>query len=80
MEIPQKFYKTTADGYPVVVHTVGELIEALKELPEDLKINQEYSDLGGAEVVIYNFNEDDRHLCLRENEQDTEEEDADWYS
>ena len=80
MEIPQKFYKTTADGYPVVVHTVGELIEALKELPENLEINQEYSDLGGAEVVIYNFHEDNRHLCLRENEQEEEEadEDEDW--
>ena len=77
MTIPQKFYKTGTDGYPVVVRTVGELIEALKELPEDLEINQEYSGLGGAEVVIYNFHEDDRHLCLRENEQDEDEPDED---
>ena len=75
MTIPQKFYKTTAEEYPVVVRTVGELIEALKELPEDLPINQEYSSQGGAEVVIYNFNEDDRHLCLCENEQDPKEDD-----
>ena len=77
MTIPMKFYKTTAEGYPVVVHTVGELIEVLKELPADLEIIQEYAPAGGAEVVIYNFNEDDRHLCFRENEQDDDEDDED---
>jgi hypothetical protein len=66
--IPEKFYKAGSTEYPVVVRTVGELIEALKELPKDLEINQEYSDLGGAEVVVYNILSD-RHLCLRENEE-----------
>ena len=72
MSIPKKFYNVYAEGHPVRVRTVGELVEILKELPSDLKINQDCFSDGGAEIAVLNFGEEDCHLCFREPEEDDE--------
>lgn len=66
MNIPKKFCNAKDPNYPVNVQTVGELIEALKELPPELQVNQEYGDDGGADVIVYNVSDPIPHLELRE--------------
>ncbi len=55
-DVPKKFYNENGDGYPVIAKTVGELKEVLKELPDDIAINQDYSEVGGCQVTVYNMN------------------------
>ena len=78
MAIPEKFYKVDDPRYPVIVFTVGDLKEALKELPDDLPVNQEYSDDGGAIVTVFNMSKDgsyeNAHLEFHEFEEDDLEE------
>jgi hypothetical protein len=60
-KIPHEFRKS--GNTPPVVHSVGELVNVLKRLPDDLIIDQDY-DSGGAQCVVYNYGEDDCHLCF----------------
>ncbi len=77
MDIPKKFYKVGAAGYPVVVRNVGELKAALAELPDTLPVEHGFSH-DGADVVVYNCHPARRmshdfgppHLELRERETD----------
>lgn len=61
-DIPEDFYK---GDYPVV-YTVGELIEELKRLPEDLPITLGFNQ--GVGVVVYNVDRDSIHLSFEECE------------
>lgn len=54
-DIPQKFYKDKSAGCPVVVSNVGQLKKALEELPDDLPLNQGYTEEGGAIITVYNM-------------------------
>lgn len=54
-DIPKKFYNENGDGYPVVAKTIGDLKNILAELPDDLAINQDYSDEGGCQVTVFNM-------------------------
>lgn len=42
MEIPKKFYKHGSAGYPVVCKTTGDLKKALKKLPDDLSVDEDF--------------------------------------
>ncbi len=42
------------------VTNVGEMIDELSKLPRDLKIKQGFSP--SADLVVFNVNDDDRHL------------------
>ncbi len=63
--IPPKFYKDGTENYPVVVETVGDLIDVLKELPEDFPVNQGYTDDSGAIITVFNVNQSTQHLQLQ---------------
>lgn len=62
MNIPEKFYKGT---HPIA-KTVRDLKRLLKELPEDLQIEQGFGY--GVEVVVYNYDSADMHVGFREIE------------
>ncbi len=70
-DVPKKFYNENGEGYPVIVNTVGELKKALNELPDDIIINQGYSDDGGCQITVFNMNpkfSSNPHLEFQENE------------
>lgn len=50
-KISKDFYHE--DGEPVVCETVGELVARLKELPEEMVINQGFGE--GVQVVVFNY-------------------------
>jgi hypothetical protein len=61
-EIPLDFYSDK--GQPVTVDTVGEAIEQLKRLPEDLEISQGFSE--GVRLIVYNISRHNPHLAFEE--------------
>jgi len=66
--IPKKFYNVKEPDFPVIAKTIGELKEVIKNLPDDLIINQEYTDYSGTVIVVYNINENDPHLQFHNTE------------
>jgi hypothetical protein len=61
MNIPRKFYNENDKEFPVIAYTVKELIEKLKELPGDLKVNHTFGD--GVQLIVYNI-EEEKYICL----------------
>ena len=55
-DVPRKFFNINEKEYPVIARTVGELKTVLKELPDDIIINQGYSGKGGCQVTVFNMN------------------------
>lgn len=67
-KIPKEFYNVNSPRYPVVVETVGEMIEQLKRLPPDLPVQQGFSER--AVLTVFNVDADHRppSLEVREDE------------
>lgn len=66
-DLPEKFYREAdGTGFPVVAYTVGELKEALKDLPDDIDIRQDHEP--GVHVIVYNAGYTNTHLSFEENE------------
>jgi len=51
-------------GTPVVCKTVGEVIEQLKRLPDDLAIGQGFGS--AVRLTVYNITREDPHLDFSE--------------
>lgn len=76
-DIPEQFYREApGTGYPVCVYTVGELKEALKKLPDDIKIRQGFDY--GVQIIVFNVGYDNTHLgfedCELSDSDDAEDE------
>lgn len=56
--IPEELYK--AEKPRVIVENVGQLIAALRLLPDDLPLSHFH------EVIVYNFGQDSIHLSIEE--------------
>jgi hypothetical protein len=76
-DLPEKFYKESGSGYPVIAYTVGELKEALNDLPDDIEIMQD--DGRGVHLIVYNASYESIHLAFEENEYDEDGYNGDEY-
>lgn len=66
-DLPEKFYKDApGTGFPVVAYTVGELKEAIKDLPDDIEIRFSFDP--GVHICVFNAGYDNPHLSFEENE------------
>lgn len=55
--------KLQKDGSMENVRTVGDLKKAIKDLPDDLRVSQGFSD--SCDVVIFNLNRSDMHITFK---------------
>ena len=72
--IAEKFYKWKMRA--PIARNVRELRRLLAELPDNLPINQGYTQAGGAALVVYNIKEPTMHLAFEESEEDEEDEEG----
>ena len=67
--IPKAFWHSS-EPTPVA-YTVGDLIDELKRLPEELEIKVGFGD--GAKIVVFNVGQDDIHVELCELDDDDDD-------
>lgn len=58
MDIPRKFRNVNDESFPVCATTVGELQNALAELPKEMPIEGRFTN-NGVRLVVYNYKEPD---------------------